>query len=391
MKQILILLCVLLLLAACDDDNRRVSDWTVMVYMAADNNLSEQAVVDINEMESAVFTEDVRVIALVDWSIYSEDSRAKKYRILHDESPEIKSDVISTLGEIDSGDWGELSGFVNSTIRSYPARNYALIIWSHGDSWYRDGAQRDICFDDESNNEIGVRNGDLERAMVALLNKMDILIFDACLMQGVEVIGETAGKADYIIGSEEEIPWDGFPFKEVLEIWNSNSSSRDIASAIVDQYVDSYRPGGSQEGSNLKIMCSAAYNEDYYTLKYRINQFVKTWIDSANTAPFMFARESCDEYGSVMQDIDIRQFFTELRKQATVPGLIQDVDEVLLNIDDLFYHSDQYNCPDSVVATGTIWFPDNPVILDNLKTDYENLHFSSSGWLQFLEKFHADD
>ncbi len=390
MRYIILILAIAFFLVGCSDDPRE-SDWTIMVYMAADNGLSSQALEDINEMEAANITGDIRVIVQVDWNEYSDYTGAQRFQIRHDDTDEIGSDRIDNIGEIDSGDWHELSGFVNWATNHYPAKKYALVIWSHGDVWYRDGSLEWICSDDESYSHIGVRTGDFYNAMSAIRNHMDILMFDACEMQSLEVMGETAGKVHYIIGSNAEINADGFPFDETLELWNTASDSRSLSEAIVDTYVDSYRPGGSQYGSTLPITCSVADYQQLQALQDSLSLFVDTWKDSASTDVFHDARQECDEYGSVLQDIDIRQFFTILHDTTSDTQLARDTQTILDQIDALFYHSDQYNLDDGYDVSGTIWLTDNIVILHNLSTDYLVLHFSACKWLEFLYAFHGEE
>ncbi len=381
---------MILFLVGCEDEPDE-SDWTIMVYMAADNGLNDNALEDINEMELADVSGDVRIVVQVDWSEYNDVTGAQRYLIGHDENDGIGSKLISNMGEIDSGDWRSLSGFTNWVADKYPAKHYALVIWSHGDSWYRDGSLTSICTDNQSNNSIGVRTGDFYNAMASMKKSIDILVFDACLMQGLEVMRETDGKVRYIVGSEEEICADGFPFEETFELWNTTSDAQSLSEAIVDTYVDSYRPGGSQEGTSLKVTCSTA---DYRMLKAfedSLSVFVTAWKDSAATEIFHDARQACLEFGTVMQDIDVRQFFTLVHDNTDDALLAHDTQTILDQIDALFFHSDSYNCPESFSASATIWFPDNVVILHNLTADYRNIRFGEGNWLEFLYRYHGEE
>ncbi|MBN2830237.1 MAG: hypothetical protein JXR56_07950, partial [Candidatus Cloacimonetes bacterium] len=82
------------------------ADWTILVYMAADNGLSEAALSDIDEMERATPSGSVNIIVQADLSdVFNEDGRAYRYKIQHDEVDEVTSPIVGSLGEIDSGDW----------------------------------------------------------------------------------------------------------------------------------------------------------------------------------------------------------------------------------------------------------------------------------------------
>ncbi|HEX7320891.1 MAG TPA: clostripain-related cysteine peptidase, partial [bacterium] len=101
--------------------------WTVMVYMAADNDLSAWADSDIVEMRTANFDDDaVAVIAQLDkpgtGANYLQITGGSVYNL-------------GALGIIDMCDPKTLSDFIEGTIREFPADRYMLILWDHGTGW----------------------------------------------------------------------------------------------------------------------------------------------------------------------------------------------------------------------------------------------------------------
>ena len=48
------------------------------------------------------------------------------------------------------------------------------------------------------------------------MGKVDVLAFDACLMQMAEVAYEVKDLADYVVGSEETEPGPGYPYDPFL-------------------------------------------------------------------------------------------------------------------------------------------------------------------------------
>jgi len=75
--------------------------WTVLVYMAADNNLAEMGRLDINSMESVPQPEGLNLIVQADFP-----EGAKRFRIQQDNSEDISSPVLANLGIIDSANPG---------------------------------------------------------------------------------------------------------------------------------------------------------------------------------------------------------------------------------------------------------------------------------------------
>ncbi|HUM71805.1 MAG TPA: hypothetical protein PLK31_23505, partial [Chloroflexota bacterium] len=69
-----------------------LADWTILVYMAADNNLEQAALLDINEMEAAGSSEKVHLLVQIDRaageSVAQGDwTDTRRYRILGDADP----------------------------------------------------------------------------------------------------------------------------------------------------------------------------------------------------------------------------------------------------------------------------------------------------------------
>ncbi|MCD4651291.1 MAG: hypothetical protein K8S56_05835 [Candidatus Cloacimonetes bacterium] len=185
MRKIILLIAALLLLITACEKKEEKGAWTILVYMAADNGLSQNADIDINEMEAASFPADIQVVVQIDRPASAPEPDAVRYHITHDETDTVVSPVVSSLGEINSADWVRLTEFVNWGIGEYPAENYALVIWSHGNGWYRNQTQW-ICMDNDvpegSTCKIEIANGELCSAFAAFESLMDIVIFDACNM-----------------------------------------------------------------------------------------------------------------------------------------------------------------------------------------------------------------
>ncbi|PKP54790.1 hypothetical protein CVT91_18230, partial [Candidatus Atribacteria bacterium HGW-Atribacteria-1] len=114
-----ILIILLISLTGCflfpPKDN--TAEWTVMVYLDADNNLESAGINDINEMEMVGSSSDVNIVVQVDRVPYSvlaanneghlDDSsnsnwtNTRRYYITQDFDPyQISSDLKSELGEL---------------------------------------------------------------------------------------------------------------------------------------------------------------------------------------------------------------------------------------------------------------------------------------------------
>lgn len=118
-------------------------EWTVMIYMAGDNNLDANGVSDLREIKRVGSTPEVAIIAQFDRS--GDNGHTKRYHLHHfSTSPSIAKDEVDDLDETDTGSKEEFIKFLRWGIDNFTAKRYLVIIWGHGS-----GALDDDIFDGE--------------------------------------------------------------------------------------------------------------------------------------------------------------------------------------------------------------------------------------------------
>lgn len=116
--------------------------WTILIFLAADNDLDTRATKDLHEMEAVGSTDAVDVVVQVDRYGDGNSGSALRGKIVRD--PDWKkydSHFVSPLkdiGETNTGDPQTLRSFIEWGVLTYPAEHYALIIWNHGSGWKPD-------------------------------------------------------------------------------------------------------------------------------------------------------------------------------------------------------------------------------------------------------------
>jgi hypothetical protein len=242
------------------------SKWTVMVYMAGDNNLDDAALRDIVEMAKVGSTKDVNILVQLD---RIEDKLTRRFRIT--KGGGFKKDCLDSFGDTNTGDPQVLHDFVKWAAEHYPADRHCLILWNHGSGWWEeekgrtagpDGKKRrhlfchpvpqehrSICYDDTSNGD-ALDNRELKVVLTGICTllgkKIDILGMDACLMNMVEVAYQLRDSVNYIVGSEIEEPFDGWPYTEILTYLTAKpaKNAASFAGEIVKRYISSYKGQG---------------------------------------------------------------------------------------------------------------------------------------------------
>lgn len=254
-------------------DRPNTEKWTVMVYMAGDNNLDTAALRDIAEMARVGSSRNVNIVVQLDRAKDCITRRLYIYITTRPDRPNRPdgpdADCIETFEETDTGDPKVLENFMLWAMKKYPANRYLLILWNHGGGWWED-PRRSIAYDDSSNGD-ALDNGELKAALSSIARKLgrpiDILGMDACLMNMVEVAYQLKDCVCVMVGSEEEEPFDGWPYDKVLQVLKNRPGGhpKTMGKEIAREYVNSYRGKGenvTQSALNLRKVDDVVRNLD---------------------------------------------------------------------------------------------------------------------------------
>jgi hypothetical protein len=240
--------------------------WTVLVYMAADNNLAVAGIFDIDEMESAARNPNVQVVVQAEFSPEALAQQNCDFQCFNrpnwntfryaitgggQETTGPNGDAID-IGNRNMVDPAELREFIEWGKQNYPAQHYAVVLWNHG------GGYSGLLQDLTSGGSDLMSLAELRTALTAT-GPVDLLAFDMCLMAGYETLADLDGLAKYVVFSEEVVPGEGFPYKEVVEAINANatSSGREIAGSIADAFHAGY--ANSQPSTTISAYDMAGF------------------------------------------------------------------------------------------------------------------------------------
>jgi hypothetical protein len=228
-------------LAGCGGSGGEVEDraqgdrgevWTVLVYLNADNSLEGQAAPDIQEMIAG--TRGNRVTVLVQLDLES-TQQGQRIRIANG-----SSEIVETLPEPNMADPRTLSEFLAWGLQMSPTGRHAVVLWNHGTGWRSrsEGITRGISYDSSAGCDMRIPQ---VRSAFETFPAVDLLGFDACLMQMVEVAYELRDAAAYIVASEDNVPGTGWNYTTFLSaLGRTGHSSRAAAETAVASYVNEY-------------------------------------------------------------------------------------------------------------------------------------------------------
>ncbi len=204
------------------------ADWTFMVYIAADNNLEDAGLEDVNEMEEVGSTDQVNILVQLDRSRGYDSSDgnwhgSRRYRVERDsDTRSIGSTVLEDLGDTDSGDPDTLAEFGVWGVQNFPAERYALVVWNHGWGWdlMATGGTKGVASDDATGNDISVARGELAEALATVTGEigapLELLGMDACLMGTWEVGYAAAPYAEIYVSSQASEGLDGWAYDTAM-------------------------------------------------------------------------------------------------------------------------------------------------------------------------------
>jgi len=214
---ILLSFCLSFCLSSCVDDEKQEPkdlERVVLIYCAGDNNLSS-ALGRISEQIRKGW-EYTGNRCLIYYDANNDVPKLLSIRGGCCANPKPYIEVVESYEEENSASSKVFARVIGRVKELYPAPSYGLIFTSHASGWLPEGAlqnpSRSIGQDKDSitmaNGSSEMELSDFAKAIPA--GTFDYIIFEACLMAGVEVAYELKDKADYILASSAELLVPGF-------------------------------------------------------------------------------------------------------------------------------------------------------------------------------------
>jgi hypothetical protein len=223
--------------------------WTVMVYMSGDqsggSSLDPATWLDLEEMESISSTDQVRIVAQLD--PYDSCTGTYRYYVTGVDKglsyPLYSDDIVGNLSEQDMSDPAVLADFVNWATTYFPADHYLLVLWDHGGGWKEEGVTNKGIMWDYTPSYSYMSMEDLADGLDSINEHIDIIGFDACLMQMIEVAYQIESgvidSPDYMVASEEVEWFYGWNYDDILNhlTIDPTMSAAYLAHIIVDHFL----------------------------------------------------------------------------------------------------------------------------------------------------------
>lgn len=244
------------------------ADWTVMVYAAGDN-LEKFGIQDFLEMSRIGSNNKINIVLQFDRtagydSSYGNWTDTRRGLVQAGDKP--NSGWGSSIGEVNMGSANTLQNFVNWGTQTYKAKQYALVMWGHGDGF-------SLAYDDITGDAIsgGELNGVL-RSSADAGKKISFVGADACLMGTTEFAQQICNNASVLVGSQELEPGTGWNYETLFKDLKTSptADAAQLGAFAVTSYGRTY-PSSDETLSAINL--SALRTSDPLSLTQAISSF----------------------------------------------------------------------------------------------------------------------
>ncbi len=268
------LLAAALLLCGCpsvDPGDGNSERRTVLLYLAADNSLggddyytnyAQNNIDSLMSCRSLPMGTDKDNVLLVYLDMRHKGPQLLRLSQDRDGAP--SSTVLMAWDDtVNSASAQQLHTVLSVAAEMYPSRYNGLILWSHGSGWLPEDYYRDPNLYDKAGGgdwflmqnavehfpsleddpyrhmvksfgEDDRREIDIQDLADALPIRYDYIIFDACLMGGVEVAYELRNNCNFVAFSQTEIIADGFPYAKLCKRLFNEADRIGDRQAVID-------------------------------------------------------------------------------------------------------------------------------------------------------------
>lgn len=360
--------------------------WTVLIYIAADNDLYPFAYRNLAQMKQVGSNEHCNILVHLDIKHSGQPKVTKRLYIENNKIWQIGPDYV-----MDSGSDATLIDSTLWALRDYPSEHFALVLWNHGSGDLnpilrrtinpsqlfkynpetglidldrsigfidfidqlaeaeQQGASdvinridaadhevnhlppqcgcRGICFDETNGtylDDAKLMNA-FKNIVKALGRKIDLIIFDACLMAGTGTAWMMSQFANYMVGSEDVVPGTGYNYKLVLEaLANGTITPRAFATHIVNAFHTTY-------STQTNDYTHSAFDlAEFSAVSYNIGTLAQLLMEALR-------KQKHDSVKQVIKKCRSRQTCTYFDEPSYIDlwnfyeNLLRSVDQIVLN------------------------------------------------------------
>jgi len=279
--------------------------WLFVNYVAADCNLKEFQMKNLDNQELVGSDANTHVVAYIDVGPQPAPlgggwKDCRTYYINKDDTPDkLNSEVIAEHGKTDMSNPQTLTKFLVDAVGKFPADHVCLVMNDHG------GGFTGAMADDSDGNLMSVPqiNQALADAEKITGKKIDIIGFDACLMAEGEVAYELKDRGKILLASEESEGGPGWTYNSMLGGETMAKAIKTVQESMIHKINV-----GPEEFAKIVVNVNKQHSEDIPTFsaidlgkmnefKDTMNSFAKAVRKSDDKETVRQAITSAENYG----------------------------------------------------------------------------------------------
>ena len=220
-------------------------NWTIMVYIAADDVLSDFAVGSLQQLKHLAGEDSDVVVA----AQFDANGKQEILRLIFegkaDQGKSIDDGPPARVSPVDMAEPEALREFIDWAYQQRKAPHYCLVLWGHGPELLT-GDHPNLADGQKAKKFLtpsDVREAVAGTRLIEDGCKFDIVAIDACNMSMVELACELRKYAEFMVASQEEVPDFSFPYDKLLTL--GPAKVRDeiagVCREIPGRYIAAYR------------------------------------------------------------------------------------------------------------------------------------------------------
>jgi hypothetical protein len=308
--------------------------WLVMIYLAGDNNLTEEMVLALQELRAEGLPSGDRIVAQFDPSGTGLFSQRYDFTDApHGTSLEGCRDR-DFHESVNTGEPQALVDFAAWAFAKYadPKLKILLVLSGHGS-----GTTDDFLLKDENAHD-ALSIPELRDALLAIskhaARKIDVVGLDACYMSMGEVAFEIRESTRLLVGSEGLEPGFGWPYRRILAAVKSARHSAGtpmpvaaLGRLLVDVYVDHYSAFDATAGRSVDLACLDLERIDPVVVGIAHLTDALLGLDPTGHRSVLVAHWYAQTF-KFDQYVDLRDFCGQLKGVVADPQVARACDEI---------------------------------------------------------------
>ena len=370
---------------------------TLLIYMAADNDLDNFAEKDLETIKESSYDSDMNIVVQFDRNEFVDAPNTVRLSI---KNGEVLNEV--DLGETNTGDPDVLRSFIEESVEAYPSDKLIVIIWSHG-SGVDDADVYDtehireryfvpeieieeiaVGFDDSAQDFLD--NLELQKALDVSVN-IDVLGFDACLMGMFEILYQLKDQTSVMVASQHLEPASGWDYKRILNELDTSSTASKMGQQFIafhDEHHTNERRDVTQSALNTVVLDEVSKDLDVFARVLR--EELKKGEQKQSRKDLEYTLRS-SQFFNRKDYVDLVDFVRKVKNRLKLEALESHADKLLSSLETLVLanHTIGYFMED---ANGvSIYFPNESRPFKDTFEMYEKLDFVEAcpNWVKLLK------